>query len=60
MVLCLCLGLQCFKSNDLSRLGSRGIHNESVNVENYVHGVASIHLANVEKHIKAGSLLNIW
>ena len=38
----------------------RGIHKGSVSVNNYVDGVASIHLANVGKHIKAGSLLDIW
>ena len=41
------LGLHCFKSNDLSRLGLRGIHKGSANVDNYVDGVASIHLANI-------------
>ena len=36
----------------------RGINIESVNVDNYANGVASTHLANMEKHIKNGGLLN--
>ena len=36
------------------RLGK--INKESVNVDNYADEVASIHLANVETHIRAGSL----
>ena len=54
------LTLQCFKSNDPSRLGLRGIQKGSVYVGNYVDDQAYIHLLNVEKHIKAGSLLDIW
>ena len=36
------------------RLGK--INKESVNVDNYADDVASIHLANVEAHIRTGSL----
>ena len=41
------LGLHCLKSNNLSRLGLRGIDKGSVNVDNYVDVVASIHPANI-------------
>ena len=34
------------------------INKESVNVDNDAHKEASIHLANVEKHIRAGGLLD--
>ena len=34
------------------------IHPGSANVENFADGVASIDLANVEKHIKTGGLLD--
>ena len=36
----------------------RGINKGSVNVDNYTDDVASIYLANVQKHIKTALLLD--
>ena len=36
----------------------KGIKKGSVNVDNYIYGIASVHLANVEKLIKVGRILD--
>ena len=36
----------------------KGIKKGSVNVDDYIDGIASIHFANVEKRIKVGRLLD--